>query len=70
MPLSKEDQNLKKRYLKIVNDNCPRINNFNPQYNKLTISLNYLKKNEFCLINEIHIKKNCTVYFFSNNFYI
>ena len=49
MPLSKEDQNLKKRYLKIVSDNCPRINNFNPQNNKLTISLNYLKRNEFLL---------------------
>lgn len=49
MPLSKEDQSLKKRYFRIVNENCPRINNFNPQDNKLTISLNYLKKNEFLL---------------------
>ena len=44
MPLSKEDQSLKKRYFRIVNENCPRINNFNPQDNKLTISLKLFKE--------------------------
>ena len=46
--LLKDDQNLKERYFKIVNDNCPRINNFSPEDNKLTISLNYLKEMNIC----------------------